>query len=107
MSEEARCDALVAQVYGKGAVVQFGRRGRRTTGTKGVPDRAYFVQNTLLWWEVKSGRDRLSNEQRSFLLRVLDGLGWAACGNRDELSELLQDGLTHTACRALIEKWTR
>lgn len=106
-SEESRCDALIAQVFGKEAIVRFGRRGKRTTGTKGVPDRAYFVHDVIVWWEVKDGRDRLSDEQRAFLLRVLRGGGAAGCGNYDNLLGFLRIAPSKKDGERLVNRWSR
>lgn len=102
-SEESRCDALIAQMFGKEAIVRFGRRGKRTTGTKGVPDRAYFVGNKFIFWEVKANRDRLSADQSRFLFRILDAGGYAGCGDAQDLLAYLNRRETSPT---LIEKWS-
>lgn len=105
VSEEARCDALIAQLFSKDAIVRFGRRGKRTTGTPGVPDRGYFVRGTFLWWEVKEGHDRLSPDQEKFLRRMLGAKMFAACGNADDLRTLVTEPLWRSDAELLIDKW--
>lgn len=104
-SEESRCDAVIAQLFGKDAIVRFGRRGRRTTGTPGVPDRAYFVRGVLLWYEVKEGKDRLSDAQERFLRRVLNGGGLAACGNSNTLRALVTTPFARAECVVCVDAW--
>ena len=89
LSEESRCDALIAKLYGVSAVVRLGQKGRRTPNTEGVPDRLYFCKDHLIFFEVKSASDYLSVPQISFLLNVLIRHGVAGCGNRDDLAALL------------------
>ena len=86
-SEEAQCDALIRQLGG--AVVSLGRKDRRTRNTQGVPDRLYFVQNRMVYFEVKSTADWLSAPQIVFLTNVLSHGGIAGCGNREDLMTLL------------------
>ena len=86
-SEESRCDAMVKQVGG--LVVQFGRKGLRTKNTQGIPDRLYFIQGKMIYFEVKSANDYLSEAQVTFLINVLAYNGIAGCGNRDDLAVLL------------------
>lgn len=108
-SEEARCDAVVTAIYGKDAVVKFGRRGQRTTGSVGVSDRMYFVGNDLLFYEVKEGKDRLSDAQRSFLERVQAADHFAGCGDADTLLAMLQSAKVYwpALCVQQIAKWSR
>ena len=84
---ESQCDALIRQLGG--AVVQFGKKGRRTRNTFGIPDRLYFVKGRMWYFECKSKNDYLSAEQILFLTNVLTHDGLAGCGNRDDLCALL------------------
>jgi hypothetical protein len=87
LSTEQQCDALIKLLGG--IVVQMGQKGKRTRNTKGIPDRLYFVQTRMVFFEVKSANDYLSPEQFNFLTSVLAYNGVAGCGNRDDLCELL------------------
>ena len=64
-SDESKCDTLIREMGG--AVIQFGRKGKRTPNTHGIPDRLYFVQNRMVWFEVKSANDYLRAAQIGFL----------------------------------------
>lgn len=86
-AEEVRCDKLIRQLGG--AVVTLGRKGKRTPNTHGIPDRLYFVQHRMVWFEVKSANDYLSAEQIVFLTNVHLHGGVGGCGNRDDLCTLL------------------
>lgn len=86
-SMEAQCDALIRQLGG--AVVQFGQKNRRTRNTQGIPDRLYFVQNRMVYFEVKSASDYLSAKQILFLTNVLTHGGVAGCGSCEDLTVLL------------------
>lgn len=89
MSEEARCDAAIAGIYGPDAIVKLGRKDRRSRNSEGVPDRLYFCGSRLVFWEVKSANDYLSEAQRIFLSRVIATGGTAGVGNREDLLSLL------------------
>jgi hypothetical protein len=86
-STESECDKLIMLLGGQ--IVRLGQKGKRTRNTIGIPDRLYFVQTRMVWWEVKSKTDYLSAEQFDFLTSVLAYNGVAGCGNRDDLCELL------------------
>lgn len=103
-SDESKCDALVRQLGG--AVIQFGRKGKRTPNTQGIPDRLYFVQNRMVWFEVKSAHDYLSPAQIIFLHLANTSGGIVGCGNRDDLCALLNAPNTHKVGAAQITKYS-
>ena len=86
-STETLCDQLIEKLGG--VVVKFGRKGKRTTNTDGVPDRLYLVKGKLWWFEIKSKNDYLSAQQFAFLTNIQTHGGIAGCGNRDDLCTLL------------------
>ncbi len=88
-STESQCDSVIAQIYGESCIVKFGRKDRRTPNTAGIPDRLYFAGSRLVWFEVKSPSDFLSEKQIAFLTKVLAAHGVAGCGGKDELLTLL------------------
>ena len=87
-STEQDCDKLIRELGG--TVITFGRKGQRTKNTHGIPDRLYFVRGKMVWFEIKSPNDYLSDEQIVFLDRVQGYGGIAGCGNVGDLRELLQ-----------------
>ena len=104
-SEESRCDAIVAQLYGSSAIIRFGRKGARTPNTEGVPDRLYICGSRLIFFEVKSAHDYLSPKQISFLSRILASDGIAGCGGSAELLVLLNAPKPYLAGHAQIERF--
>lgn len=103
-SEESRCDKLIKMLGG--IVVQMGQKGKRTRNTIGLPDRLYFVQTRMVWFEVKSANDYLSAQQFEFLTRVLAYNGVAGCGNRDDLCELLNAPNSRKVSLAQIDHYS-
>ena len=103
-STETLCDQLIEKLGG--VVVKFGRKGKRTTNTDGVPDRLYFVKRSMVWFEVKSKNDYLSPAQVVFLSTVLALAGRAGCGNRDDLCTLLNAVDPEKAGTEQIRKYT-
>ena len=104
-SEESRCDALIAALYGPTAIVRLGQKGRKTPNTQGVPDRLYWCSGRIIFWEVKSATDYLSVPQIAFLLNVLLRDGVAGCGNHDDLATLLNAPNPRKVGEAQIEKY--
>lgn len=88
-SMESQCDALITSVYGSGAIVRLGAKGKRTRNTEGVPDRLYWCGGRMVYFEVKSATDYLSPQQYEFLRKILVRNGIAGCGSRDDLLALL------------------
>ena len=105
-STEAECDFLIATLYGPSAIVRLGRKDRRTPNTSGVPDRLYFIRGRFILFEVKSANDYLSAEQIVFLNNVLTRSGYAGCGNRDDLAELLNSSHPRKTGEAQIAKYS-
>ena len=104
-SEESRCDAAIAQMFGASAIVRLGQKGKRTLNAKGVPDRLYFAGPRIVFWEIKSKNDYLSAEQVIFLHHVLERNGVAGCGNREDLLELLNAPAPRKVALAQIERY--
>ena len=103
-SDESKCDTLIREM--DGAVIQFGRKGKRTPNTHGIPDRLYFVQNRMVWFEVKSANDYLSAAQIVFLHLANMSGGIVGCGNRDDLCTLLNAPNAHKVGAAQITKYS-
>lgn len=104
-SKESRCDTAIAQMFGASAIVRLGRKDKRTPNTKGIPDRLYFAGPRILWFEVKAKDDRLKPEQIIFLHNVLERNGFAGCGNREDLLELLNAPNARRVALAQIERY--
>lgn len=102
-TEEAKCDAAIARLYGSTAIIRFGRKDRKSPNTGGVPDRLYLCGRRLVWYEVKNGRDILSVAQIDFLTRVLATGAVAGCGGLNELLQLLNAPKPYLVGHAQIE----
>lgn len=66
----------------------------------GIPDRLYFVRGAALWFEVKVGRDRLTEAQYKFLERVYAAGQLCGAGDHEALRHLIY-GNTPSQWRAL------